>query len=140
MPPRAFASWHSLDELSLALHFVQAYIEDLPAPGSLSTRNAALAALNADAESRPLKRKAPGLNDGSRDTGLLTPLPSHLSASRSASVSSADIAQSDVQSDGEEKRDWREITVYNGILQRREGRITIKKVRVYEPGIITPAS
>lgn len=139
MPPRAFASWHSLDELSLALHFVQAYIEDLPAPGSLSTRNAALAALNAGADPRPSKRKAPGLNDGSRDTGLLTPLPSHLSASRSASVSSADVAQSDGQSEAEEKQDWREITVYNGILQRREGRITMKRVRVHEPDIINLA-
>lgn len=129
VPPRAFASWHALEELSSALHFVQAYIEGVPAPGSLATRNAALAALPADA--RPLKRKAPGLQEAekSRDssannTGLLTPLPSHMSASRSASVSSVDAALSEA----DEQLDWREVKVYNGILQKREGRITVKRV------------
>jgi histone-lysine N-methyltransferase SUV39H len=56
---------------------------------------------------------------------LLTPLASHLSSSRSPSVSSLDVPPSE----GDEQQDWRGITVYNGILQKKEGRIFTKKVR-----------
>ena len=121
VPPRAVCSWHDLDELSLALHFVQAYIDDLPAPGSKTARRPALETRDAN----PLKRKAPGTasRDDAASSGLLTPLPSHLSLSRSPSVSSLDLA-----SENDEQPDWRFINVYNGILQRKEGRIYPKKV------------
>jgi hypothetical protein len=123
VPPRAVCSWHDLDELSLALHFLQAYIEDLPAPGSITTRKHALEKPSQDAN--PLKRKAPGSasRDDATGSGLLTPLPSHISLSRSPSVSSLDLA-----SENDEQTDWRFINVYNGILQRKEGRIFPKKV------------
>jgi hypothetical protein len=121
VPPRAVCSWHDLDELSDALHYVQAYLDDLPAPGSTTARKLALESLDAN----PLKRKAPGgaSRDDATSSGLLTPLPSHLSLSRSPSVSSLDLA-----SENEEQSDWRFINVYNGILQRKEGRIYPKKV------------
>ena len=121
VPPRAVCSWHDLDELSLALHFVQAYLDDLPAPGSITARKSALETRDAN----PLKRKAPGTasRDDATSSGLLTPLPSHLSLSRSPSVSSLDLA-----SENDEQPDWRFINVYNGILQRKEGRIYPKKV------------
>ena len=121
VPPRAVCSWHDLDELSEALHFVQAYLDDLPAPGSITSRKSAEGTRVAN----PLKRKAPGVasRDDATSSGLLTPLPSHLSLSRSPSVSSLDLA-----SEIDEQSDWRFINVYNGILQRKEGRIYPKKV------------
>lgn len=129
VPPRTIASWHPLEELTSALHFVQAYIEGLPAPGSTTARNDFRTA-----EARPLKRKASGSAGLSRDnastagllssnTGLLTPLPSHLGVSRSSSFSSNDIVTSDA-----DEQDWRSVTVYNGILQKKEGRVYAKKV------------
>jgi histone-lysine N-methyltransferase SUV39H len=116
--------------LSDALHFIQAYIEDLPPPGSLTTRRSAL--LDAATESRSLKRKATDAAAVSRDSaiestatgGLLTPLASHLSSSRSPSLSSLDVPPSE----SDEQQDWLKITVYNGILQKKEGRIFTKKV------------
>lgn len=121
VPPRAVCSWHDLDELSDALHYVQAYLDDLPAPGSLATRKSSEGTRDAN----PLKRKAPGgaSRDDATSSGLLTPLPSHLSLSRSPSVSSLELA-----SENDEQPDWRFINVYNGILQRKEGRIYPKKV------------
>lgn len=123
VPPRAVCSWHDLDELSEALHFVQAYLDDLPAPGSITARKSAQGSVSHD--TNPLKRKAPGSasRDDATSSGLLTPLPSHLSLSRSPSVSSLDFA-----SENEEQLDWRVINVYNGILQRKEGRIYPKRV------------
>ena len=123
-------SWHDLDELSQALHFVQAYIEDLPPPGSVTAHNPAL--LDAATESRSLKRKAADAAAASRDSaiastatgGLLTPLASHISSSRSPSVSSLDVTLFE----NDEKQDWRTITVYNAVLQKKEGRIFTKKV------------
>jgi hypothetical protein len=127
VPPRAVCSWHDLDELSLALHFVQAYLEDLPAPGSITARKYALE--KPTHEANPLKRKAPGSTsrDEATSSGLLTPLPSHLSLSRSPSVSSLDLT-----SENDEQPDWRYINVYNGILQRKEGRIYPKKVSMMD--------
>ena len=133
VPPRAVCSWHDLDELSLALHFIQAYIEDLPPPGSITARTGAL--LNAAKESRTLKRKAEGAaaviardnaTASTATSGLLTPLHSHLSSSRSPSLSSLDVPPS--ESDGQPGQPgWLDITVYNGILQKKEGRIFTKK-------------
>ena len=133
VPPRAVCSWHDLDELSLALHFIQAYIEDLPPPGSITARTGAL--LNAATESRTLKRKAEGAaaviardnaTASTATSGLLTPLHSHLSSSRSPSLSSLDVPPS--ESDGQPGQPgWLDITVYNGILQKKEGRIFTKK-------------
>ena len=125
VPPRAVCSWHDLDELSQALHFIQAYIEDLPPPGSLTTRNTTLL----DAATGSLKRKAAASRDDATSAstgGLLTPLASHLSSSRSPSVSSLDVPPSE----GDEQQNWLKITVYNGILQKKEGRIFTKKVSV----------
>jgi hypothetical protein len=132
VPPRAVCSWHDLDELSQALHFIQAYIEDLPPPGSITARNSAL--LDAATESRTLKRKATNAAVISRDGvtssdstgGLLTPIDSHLSSSRSPSLSSLDVPPSEGDVNGQPG--WRDITVYNGILQKKEGRIFTKKV------------
>jgi hypothetical protein len=132
VPPRAVCSWHDLDELSQALHFIQAYIEDLPPPGSITARNSAL--LDAATESRTLKRKATNAAVISRDGvtssdstgGLLTPIDSHPSSSRSPSLSSLDVPPSEGDVNGQPG--WRDITVYNGILQKKEGRIFTKKV------------
>ncbi|GAB7325036.1 hypothetical protein MBLNU13_g09137t2 [Cladosporium sp. NU13] len=123
VPPRAVCSWHDLDELSEALHFVQAYLDDLPAPGSITTRKSAL-----PQDANPLKRKAPGAasRDEATSSGLLTPLPSHLSLSRSPSPS---VSSLDLAFENDEQPDWRSINVYNGILQRKEGRIYPKKPR-----------
>ena len=130
IPPRAFASWHVLEELSLCLHFVQAYIEDLPAPGS--TQNASNASQRNPEVTNSRKRKAPGLETAARDSaskiGLLTPVPSHLSDSRSPSLSSADDA-----AQANPARDWWDVQVYNGILQRREGWIVAKKAIESQP-------
>ena len=128
VPPRAVCSWHDLDELSEALHFVQAYLDDLPAPGSITARKPAEGTRDAN----PLKRKAPGgaSRDDVTSSGLLTPLPSHLSLSRSPSVSSLDLA-----SENEDQSDWRVINVYNGILQRKEGRIYPKRVSKMGVGV-----
>ena len=123
VPPRAVCSWHDLDELSLTLHFVQAYLDDLPAPGSITAREPGPIASRTD--KNPLKRKAPGVTSHDHSTsnnGLLTPLPSHVS--RSPSVSSLDLS-----SDLEEVQDWKSVTVYNGIIQKKEGWIYAKKVR-----------
>ena len=113
----------------MALHFVQAYIEDLPPPGSVTARTGAL--LEAATESRTLKRKAAGAaiardsaTASTASTGLLTPLPSHISSSRSPSLSSLDVPPSE----SDEQPGWLDITVYNGILQKKEGRIFTKKV------------
>jgi hypothetical protein len=123
VPLRAVCSWHDLDELTSALHFIQAYIEDLPPPGSIAGRTGAL--LNAATESRTLKRKAEGAavvvarDEATASTatnGLLTPLPSHLSTPSLSSLESG------------EQSEWLDITVYNGVLQRKEGRIFTKKV------------
>jgi hypothetical protein len=132
VPPRAVCSWHDLDELSQALHFIQAYIEDLPPPGSITARNSAL--LDAATESRTLKRKATnaavisrdGVTSSASTGGLLTPIDSHLSSSRSPSLSSLDVPPS--EGDGNGQPGWRDITVYNGILQKKEGRIFTTKV------------
>lgn len=125
VPPRAFASWHALEELTLCLHFVQAYIEGILPPGS--TRNVDNAAQSETEVPNPRKRKAPGLERVARDAagklGLLTPAPSHVSDSRSPSLSSADDA---LQARG--AHDWWSVQVYNGILQRRDGWIMAKKV------------
>lgn len=122
VPPRAVCSWHDLDELSSTLHFVQAYLDDLPAPGSITARKPGLITSNID--SNPLKRKAPGATShdhAASNTGLLTPLPSHVS--RSPSVSSLDLA-----SEGDDQQNWKTVTVYNGIIQKKEGWISPKKV------------
>jgi histone-lysine N-methyltransferase SUV39H len=138
VPPRAVCSWHDLDELSQALHFIQAYIEDLPPPGSLTTRNSAL--LEAATESRSLKRKAAdaasrdGVTASVSTGGLPTPLASHLS-SRSPSVSSLDAPPP--KGDEEQQQDWLKITVYNGILQKKEGRIFTKKVSIQKHNLMT---
>lgn len=123
VPPRAVCSWHDLDELSLALHFVQAYLDDLPAPGSITTRESG--PIISTIHKNPLKRKAPGNTSHDHvapNTGLLTPLPSHVS--RSPSVTSSDVA-----SDLEAPQDWKSITAYNGILKKKEGWIYAKRVR-----------
>jgi hypothetical protein len=105
------------------LHFIQAYIEDLPPPGSITGTGRTGALIKAATESRTLKRKAEGAaavvarDDASASNGLLTPLPSHLSSTPSLSS-----LESDDQSG------WLDITVYNGVLQRKEGRIFTKKV------------
>jgi hypothetical protein len=128
-PPRAVCSWHDLDELSSVLHFIQAYIEDLPAPGSITARDYGL---NSTHNENTRKRKAPDVasHDDPNNTGLLTPLPSHMSLSRSPSVSSLDLAP-----ELEEQPDWRTITVYNGILQKKEGRIYPKQVSEDRSGV-----
>ena len=126
IPPRAFASWHVLEELELCLHFVQAYIEGIPPPES--TQNAQAASHAAIEPDNPRKRKAPG--DGSVNAhengsrlGLLTPGPSHFSVSRSPSVSSTEnVSQVNTA------HSWWDVTIYNGILQRREGWIVAKRV------------
>jgi hypothetical protein len=109
------------------LHFIQAYIEDLPPPGSITGRTGAL--IKAATESRTLKRKAEGAAAVvSRDAatastatnGLLTPVASY----RSPSLSSLDVPPSE----SDEQPGWLDITVYNGVLQRKEGRIFTKKV------------
>lgn len=109
----------------MCLHFVQAYIEGIPAPGSI--QNASNASKHTAEVANPRKRKAPGSEAVARDNvsklGLLTPVPSHLSDSRSPSLSSADDAFQ-VNS----VHNWWDIQVYNGILQRREGWIIAKKV------------
>jgi hypothetical protein len=80
-----------------------------------------------------LKRKAEGAaavvaRDDATVTnatnGLLTPLASHLSSSRSPSLSSLDVPPSE----SNEQPGWLDIKVYNAVLQRKEGRIFTKKV------------
>lgn len=125
IPPRAFASWHSLEELELCLHYVQAYIAGAaasePLQSDVNPSHTSASVVN------PRKRKAPGVDAFSGEStstkGLLTPVPSHLDTSRSPSLASADeITHS------EHSQDWWDVQVYNGVLQRKDGWIMAKKV------------
>ena len=116
VPPRAVCSWHGLGELECALYHVQTYIETRP-------RSAASEGNGFVAVNGPLsrKRKSPGSGAPlSRDSG--TPILRDLAhLSREASVIS--LGSSSNGSEPASEPVW----VYNGVLQRREGRITLKK-------------
>ncbi|KAK4506465.1 hypothetical protein PRZ48_000197 [Zasmidium cellare] len=114
-PPRSILSWHALPELDDCLHHIQLYLEDNPA---IQTANDAAtsdgATNNSFTSSR--KRKLSGDANSSRDTanGLLTPANS---ADRSRSPST------------ERTQGSFGPRVYNGILQKKEGRIIAKSLR-----------
>nr|POE47405.1 histone-lysine n-methyltransferase, h3 lysine-9 specific dim-5 [Quercus suber] len=106
----AVVSWHYLEELTQILHLVQAYIQS-------NTFPAATAQPTTTNLSR--KRKAPGSDASllSRDSGLLTPLASEVvNPSRSQSP----LSVLSICSDDEEPK------VYNGILSKREGKISAR--------------
>nr|POE74809.1 histone-lysine n-methyltransferase, h3 lysine-9 specific dim-5 [Quercus suber] len=101
-------SWHRLEELNQCLHHVQAYIQT----NTFLKANATDSAPNEPSR----KRKAPGGVPSimSRDSGLLTPLPSEVvNISRSQSPLSVRSAES-IQD---------EPRVYNGTLDKRAGKI-----------------
>lgn len=105
----AICSWHGLNELWRCLHLVQKYVESRP--------QSRLSVTNGHAS---LKRKSPGADTTiSRDQvdGILTPqAPTNLSRSASVSISSDD------ESDGE-------VSVYNAVLDRKNGWILARPVR-----------
>ncbi|KAK5123172.1 hypothetical protein LTR85_003370 [Meristemomyces frigidus] len=127
VPPRAICSWHSLEELTLCLHHVQAYIESRGQPQHLSLRYNRTSALPVSR-----KRKSPGSDPLlSRDgtPGLLTPKDS-ANFSREASIVS--ISSSSNASDSTDEPP----DVYNGVLQRKAGRIVAKKASASEPRLL----
>ncbi|KAI6831228.1 SET domain-containing protein [Hortaea werneckii] len=125
VPPRAICSWHPLKELTLCLHYVQSYIEQLRGQsetiadgGSITISGAEHLSPN---ELPNRKRKAPGssapLSNG--DSGSLTPQDS---AQFSREPSLGIISSSDASGPTRQPTE-----VYNGFLQKREGKIIAKK-------------
>ncbi|KAF7195608.1 Histone-lysine N-methyltransferase, H3 lysine-9 specific dim-5 [Pseudocercospora fuligena] len=117
-PPRAICSWHPVSELWHSLHLVQAYIDTLPkATRALGNLNGALTSgINR-------KRKSPDSDPiGTRDlagngSGLLTPQDS-IVRSRSSSV---------IDLGTPEPPEIPGPNIYNGVLQKKEGRIVAKR-------------
>jgi len=110
---QAICSWHGLSELQDALHHVQEYIESR-VQLSTSSKPMLHVLLNR-------KRKSPSSDPLLSRDGLMTPQDStHLS--REASVISIS-STSDIH-EGSRK----DVRVYNGILERKEGRIVAKNV------------
>lgn len=119
--PHDICSWHSLEELSRALHHVQKYLESLKR--SNHTRSASVAATKTSLLPNNRKRKAPDSDlPGARDEalGILTPAPS-LDVSRSSSGTNTDSSSHVSEGDAD---------IYNGILERKDGRIVAKKVSI----------
>lgn len=127
MPPRAICSWHPLKELTLCLHHVQSYIEQLREHGEKNTNGESITVAGAEHlppnEIPNRKRKAPGLSAplSNGDSGSLTPQDSaHFSREPSLGITSSSDASGPTRQATE---------VYNGFLQKREGKIVAKKVR-----------
>ena len=109
-------SWHALDELTRSLHLVQRYLE--ARKPSKFAHKAASASLF---QHKSRKRKSPGsdpVTSRDRPSGILTPTASS-EFSRATSVVSIG-SSSDASED--------EPHVYNGVLERKDGRIVAKKV------------
>ncbi|OQO12258.1 hypothetical protein B0A48_02899 [Cryoendolithus antarcticus] len=120
IPPKSVVSWHTLEELSACLHLVQEYCSTFEAPDLSKVGNQpSLPAITS------LKRKKPGDDSASRDftainkAFLQLPSPS----SRSASISSLDDGANTLARAPADDS-WLSISVYNGLLKRREGWIT----------------
>ncbi|KAK1821177.1 hypothetical protein LTR12_004401 [Friedmanniomyces endolithicus] len=111
-------SWHCVSELSKCLHYVQEYIEKLPK----SRPNTAFVAIPAGAsrkrkfssDSQAIGSSSSSGNLTPRDWGHVSREPSVISLGSSSSTTS-------------EAAPLQTPTVYNGILQRKEGRIVAKK-------------
>ncbi|KAH9845502.1 Pre-SET motif [Teratosphaeria destructans] len=111
LPSQAICSWHPLAELVDTLHHVQKYLE------TIASRSEQPVARGNFLANR--KRKEPGGDPlPPQSGGLFTPSDSLKSSSREGSVTSisSDVVEDDPQ-------------VYNGVLQRKAGRITAKKPR-----------
>lgn len=126
MPPRAICSWHPLKELTLCLHHLQSYIEQLRERGEKIANNDTVAIAGAEHlspnEIPNRKRKAPGLSAplSNGDSGSLTPQDSaRFSREPSLGITSSSDASGPTRQATE---------VYNGFLQKREGKIIAKKV------------
>jgi [histone H3]-lysine9 N-trimethyltransferase SUV39H len=113
--PRAICSWHPLAELTDSLHHVQTYIEEVVRPTGQDTRTGQ--ALSSEFGLLSRKRKAPGTDPTHSHViaGLPTPDTSIYVSSRENSVTSTRPDSND-----EEPR------VYNGIVERKEGKIIAK--------------
>ncbi|KAK5168258.1 uncharacterized protein LTR77_006827 [Saxophila tyrrhenica] len=101
-PSQAICSWHDLYELTSCMHLIQKYLE------------------NRQSSSKPtLKRKRPSPEDGlrkSRDSKFGNGHPTSVngrSDSTNSRRSSSDAASEKIETPG----------VYNGVLERREGRV-----------------
>ncbi|EMD00724.1 hypothetical protein BAUCODRAFT_100172 [Baudoinia panamericana UAMH 10762] len=122
VPPRAICSWHSVPELQRSLHHVQTYIESLSRTATTSTVNGAVNPINR-------KRKAPGADPlYSRDSSLGANGSAYWSREASViSVGSSSETSNETPTPATE--------VYNGVLQRKSGKITVKKSR--DPAVVT---
>ena len=109
VPPGAICSWHTLDELTSSLHHVQAYIETLAACHPYVAEDVFVPPNR--------KRKSPGSDPLPHD-GI--PTPSDLSRETSVLSSSS---SSSVSEAGRKA-----LEVYNGVLEKKAGRIVAKKV------------
>ncbi|KAF2171388.1 hypothetical protein M409DRAFT_50834 [Zasmidium cellare ATCC 36951] len=116
-PPRAVLSWHALSELDDCLHLVQLYLENINASKSSNETTTTDGPTETSSLSYSRKRKLSGDQVLSRDTanGLLTPANS---ADRSRSPSAERTTGGSFGP-----------RVYNGILQRKEGRVIAKSVK-----------
>ncbi|KAI7369278.1 hypothetical protein KC336_g21019, partial [Hortaea werneckii] len=125
VPPRAICSWHPLKELTLCLHHVQSYIEQLRGQSETIANGTSITVAGAEHispnELPNRKRKAPGLSAplSNGDSGSLTPQDS---AQFSREPSLGIISSSDASGPTRQPTE-----VYNGFLQKREGKIIAKK-------------
>lgn len=108
----AVCSWHDLNELWRCLHLIQDYAE-----------SRARSKLSVDRQqSTSLKRKSPGADvtiARDQSTGILTPQAS-TSTNLSRSVSVVSISSDEESEDN--------VTVWNGVLERKDGWIIAKPV------------
>ena len=133
-------SWHKLGDLTNALEHVQAYIETVPSLRKsqvIESREAILARVppryHDYSASAPLKRKRAASKP--YDGDIPTPQDSiHLSRDVSVVSISSSEASISVKHEGESGAASRanietdEPVVYNGVLRRREGRVTARAV------------
>lgn len=118
-------SWHALPELWPSLHLVQEYIEK-------STQRNGSYTISASTSISGRKRKSPDSDSveprdlGRNNSGLLTPQDSII---RSRSSSVIDLTTPEPPDSGP--------NVYNGILQKKEGRIVAKRAQVDGPEFST---
>lgn len=118
-PPRSVLSWHALPELDDCLHHIQLYLEAITATNTGNTTTATAADGQSDGIPHSRKRKLSGDHTSRYVNGLLTPADSAKQRSRSPSTERTERIEGEAFGP----------RVYNGVLQRKEGRIVAKSKR-----------